>query len=146
MWLTLLFFSTPILLTLGDLTNIKIFKLSGDYNYLFTRLGNVLILFTLFIYLKKLLVHSIFIKIGKVTLSIYIVHHIILYGSWFNTGIYRWLNNSLSYSQAFIGALLFIILVCFIVLKYRTPTNQFANYIIKKIQHIYKTMRISYDR
>lgn len=119
----LLFLSSPVLLTLGSFTGIKIFSISGDYNYLFTRLGDVFLLFSIFVYARKLLNHSAFIKIGKVTLSIYIVHHIILYGSWFHTGLTRWFYHSLNFTEAILGALVFMGIVCFLVLKFRDAVN-----------------------
>ena len=125
--LMLLFLSSPLLLTLDSITGLKLFSVSGNYNYLFTRLGDVFILFSIFVYTRKLLNHSVFIKIGKVTLSIYLVHHIILYGSWFHTGLTRWFYNTLTFTQAISGALVFMFLVCFLVLNYRDLVNNFAN-------------------
>jgi len=142
--LTLLFLSTGILLKLGELTNIQIFTASGDFNYLFSRLGDVLVLMTLFIYARNLLNSSIFIKIGKVTLSIYIVHHIILYGSWFNTGLCRWFYNSLSLNEALLGAFLFVILVCWLVLQFRDKVNLFANQISLSINKSLRIIKITY--
>jgi hypothetical protein len=131
--LMLLFLSSPLLLTLGEITGIELFSISGNYNYLFTRLGDVFILFSFFVYARKLLNHSVFIKIGKVTLSIYVVHHIILYGSWFNTGITRWLYHSLNFTQAIFGALAFMFVVCLLVLNFRDVVNNTANDILKSL-------------
>jgi len=131
--LMLLFLSSPLLLTLGEFTGIKIFTVSGDYNYLFTRLGDVFLLFSIFVYARKLLNHAAFIKIGKVTLSIYIVHHIILYGSWFHTGLTRWFYHSLNFTQAILGALVFMCVVCFLVLKYKDLVNKVAHQISQKV-------------
>ncbi len=121
--LFLLFVSTPLLKLIGSLTNINVFTISGGYNYLFTRLGDVFLIFSIFVYFRNYLNHSFFIKVGKVTLSIYIVHHIILYGSWFHTGLTRWFKDSLNYTEAFIGAITFMFLVCFLVIKYRVLVN-----------------------
>lgn len=143
---TLVFFSTGILLSLGELTQIDIFTISGDYNYLFSRLGDALVLMAIFIYLRNVLNHSIFIQIGKVTLSIYIVHHILLYGSWFHTGLTRWFYNSLTLSQALIGALFFIIITCSLVLNFRTPVNKLANYIVHFLYRQIRLMKIAYFR
>ena len=131
--LMLLFLSSPLLLSLGSITGVKIFTVSGNYNYLFTRLGDVFILFSIFVYLRKLLNHSAFIKIGKVTLSIYIVHHIILYGSWFHTGLTRWFYHSLNFTQAILGAIAFMAVVCFLVLQFRSPVNEAINTFFRKI-------------
>ncbi len=131
--LFLLFVSTPLLKLIGSLTNINVFTISGGYNYLFTRLGDVFLIFSIFVYFRNYLNHSFFIKVGKVTLSIYIVHHIILYGSWFHTGLTRWFKNSLNYTEAFIGAITFMFLVCFLVIKYRVLVNDSCKVLKKYI-------------
>lgn len=142
--LFLLFLSSPILLAIGNITKIEIFSISGDYNYLFSRLGDVLIIFSIFLCLRNYLKHSLFIKIGKVTLSIYIVHHIILYGSWFHTGLTRWFYNSLNFPEAILSVFVFIIVVCFLVLNYRDYMNDkiknielFLFYKLLKIKNIF---------
>lgn len=149
--LLLLFTSSPLLLFLGSFFEINVFTVSGDYNYLFTRLGDVFLIFSIFVYLRNFLTHSLFIKIGKVTLSIYIVHHIILYGSWFDTGITKLYKNSLNYTEAIFGALVFMFLVCFLVLKYRELTNnilkkgsQLFTYQILKLKNSF--INISFKR
>lgn len=133
--LLLLFLSTPLLKLIGSITNINVFTISGGYNYLFTRLGDVFLIFSFFVYFRNYLNHSLFIKIGKVTLSIYIVHHIILYGSWFHTGLTRWFKYSLNYTEAFFGALIFMLVVCFLVIKYRQLVNESFSSITKFILH-----------
>ena len=143
--LMLLFLSSPLLLTLGEITGIKIFSVSGDYNYLFTRLGDVFLLFSIFVYARKFLNHSVFIKIGKVTLSIYIVHHIILYGSWFHTGLTRWFYHSLNFTQAILGALVFMFIVCFLVLKYRDSINKVAYQISQKTFKKFPSLKNSFS-
>jgi hypothetical protein len=129
--LMLLFLSTPLLLTLGTVTGIELFFVSGNFNYLFTRLGDVFILFSIFVYARKFLNHSAFIKIGSVTLSIYIVHHIVLYGSWFHTGLTRWFYHSLNFTEAILGALAFMLVVCLLVLNLRNLVNDTAHKIVK---------------
>ncbi len=121
----LVFGSTSFLFLMHELTEIEVFYVSGGYNYLFKRLGDVFILFSIFVLLRKYLSHSLFISIGKVTLSIYIVHHIILYGSWFHTGLTRWFKYSLDFTEVFFGAILFMTIVCFLVLQFRTKLNGF---------------------
>ena len=142
--LTLLFFSSGILLSIGELTQIDIFTISGDYNYLFSRLGDALVLMAIFIYLRNILNHSIFIQIGKVTLSIYIVHHILLYGSWFNTGLIKWFYNSLTLNQALIGALFFVIITCSLVIRFRTPVNKLADNAFQLLYRQIRLLKVAY--
>jgi len=50
-------FSTHFLYFLNQLTNIEIFRLSAGYNYLFKRLGDVLVYFAIFYLLEDVLKH-----------------------------------------------------------------------------------------
>ena len=113
-------------------TDIELFKSSAYYNYLFTRFGNVLLLFGVFYaaepYLKGLLIG----KIGQKTLSIYVIHFIIIFGSFTGIGLKSFLSKSLNPTEAILGALLFMVVVCFIAFHY-VKTNAF---IYNKIRQI----------
>ncbi len=50
-----------------------------------------------------------FVEMGKNTLNIYIIHSMILYGSFIGIGIKTYLNKSISFPQAVLGAILFIL-------------------------------------
>jgi uncharacterized membrane protein YcfT len=128
----LVYGSSWFLLQISHATNIVLFQQSADYNYLFTRLGNVLILFGLFYGLERYLKQSIIARIGEKTLSIYVIHFILLYGSFTGYGLKRFLNKSLEPYQAIIGALLFMLVVCFISFHY-AKTNTFVYNVIRKI-------------
>lgn len=130
--LFLVYYSSWFLLELNEFTGIELLKLSADYNYLFTRLGNVLILFGVFYAFERFLKQSIIAKIGEKTLSIYVIHFIILFGSYTGYGLKRFLNHSLNPSEAIIGALLFIIVVCIISFHY-ARTNHFVYSLARKI-------------
>ena len=54
--------------------------------------------------------HKNLLKIGQNTLAIYVIHFIILYGSFTGLGVYQFLKYSLSPTTAIIGALLNIVL------------------------------------
>ena len=127
----LIYFSSLFLTKLSYLTDIGLFKKSADYNYLFTRLGNVLILFGVFYALERFLKQSIIARIGEKTLSIYVIHFILLYGSFTGYGIKRFLSQSLEPSTAILGAILFMIVVCFISFHY-AKTNTFVYNLIRK--------------
>lgn len=124
--------SSWLLNELYNVFDIELFKLSANYNYLFTRLGNVLILFGGFYAFEVFLRQSIIAKIGEKTLSIYVIHFILLYGSFTGYGIKRFLNKSLSPTEAIIGAALFMVVVCFISFHY-AKTNTFLYNLIGKI-------------
>ncbi|NMH86131.1 heparan-alpha-glucosaminide N-acetyltransferase domain-containing protein [Flavivirga algicola] len=129
----LIYYSSWFLLELHSITNVELLRLSASYNFLFIRLGNVLILFGMFYSFERFLKQSIIAKIGKKTLSIYVIHFIILFGSFTNYGLKRFLNQTLNPTEAIIGAILFVIIVCFISFHY-AKTNTFVyNFINRKL-------------
>jgi len=131
----LIFYSSICLTKLSYLTGIELLKMSADYNYLFIRLGDVLILFGVFYALEKYLNKSIISRIGEKTLSIYVIHFMILYGSFTGYGLNRYLSKSLEPNEAIIGAFGFMFIVCFISFHY-AKTNTFVYNLISKT--IYK--------
>ncbi|MFV9550711.1 heparan-alpha-glucosaminide N-acetyltransferase domain-containing protein [Algibacter sp. PT7-4] len=137
--LLLIYFSSYLLTKLSYVTHIELFKMSADYNYLFTRLGNVLILFGIFYTLEQFLKQSIIARIGEKTLSIYVIHFILLYGSFTGYGLKRFLNKSLEPSTAIFGAILFMVVVCFISFHY-AKTNAFVYNLIRKTTNKIKTL------
>lgn len=116
--LLLIFYSSSFLMFLYGSTGIEVFKSVAYNNFLFIRLGNVFVLFSIFILLKNYLNHSMITKIGGKTLSIYIIHFFILYGSWFGLGLSRFFYHDLSPIEVIIGAVLFVIGICALVLNY----------------------------
>ncbi|GAA4883444.1 hypothetical protein GCM10023311_01980 [Flaviramulus aquimarinus] len=127
----LIHFSSWFLLKLYGLTHIELFKMSANYNYLFSRLGDVLMLFGVFYTLERFLKQSIIARIGEKTLSIYVIHFVLLYGSFTGYGIKRFLSQSLEPPVAIFGAILFMIVVCVIAFHY-AKTNAFVYNIIRK--------------
>lgn len=135
--LFLVYYSSWFLLELSKITGIELLKLSADYNYLFTRLGDVLILFSVFYGFERFLKQSIIAKIGEKTLSIYVIHFIILFGSFTSYGLKRFLNQSLNPTETIIGALIFILVVCFLSFYY-ARTNQFVYNLARKLISLMK--------
>lgn len=130
------FFSVGLLLilksswlfhTLYGLTDIPLLKDVAYFNYLFSRLGDVLVLFGVFYIAETYIKQQLILKIGQQTLSIYVIHFIILYGSFTGIGLQYHIGKNLMPWQAITGALLFIALVCFISFSYkRTNTIIFT--------------------
>lgn len=120
----LIFYSSFLLSELTKLTGINLFLESASYNYLFTRLGNVLIYFAIFYALEKYLKLPLILKTGQKTLSIYVIHFIIIYGSFTGYGL-KLIGKTLSPFQATFGAITFIICVC-IISFYYVQTNAFV--------------------
>ncbi len=87
-------------------------------NYLFIRLGDVLLVFAVFMLLRSLMKKEVFLRIGQNTLSIYVIHFIILYGSFTGLGLYRFLHHSLTPWEVIPGALAFMLACTWAALKY----------------------------
>lgn len=120
----LLFASSDIFLSVYDITGIELFQQIFNNNYLFIRLGDVLIVFSIFILLRKVLKNATWLRIGQSTLSIYIIHFILLYGSFTGIGLYSFFHHSLNPWIAISGAILFMIASTFLALKYENHKEE----------------------
>ncbi len=132
----LIFLSTDLLLWLFALTDYTLFFEVANYNYLFIRLGNVLILLGLFYSLESYLKYPVILKIGQKTLSIYVVHFIVLYGSFTGLGLNRILNKNLTFLEAFSGAIIFLVFVSFISIHYTKVITPSFTFIKEKANHL----------
>ncbi|WP_405607343.1 heparan-alpha-glucosaminide N-acetyltransferase domain-containing protein [Polaribacter sp. Asnod1-A03] len=128
----LIFYSSTILAFLSKLFYIQLLMDAASYNYLFTRFGNVLIIFAIFYSLEKYLKSPLILKIGQKTLSIYVIHFIIIYGSFTGLGLKKIIGKNLNPTEAIIGAILFLISVC-IISFYYVQTNAFLYSKLTKI-------------
>jgi uncharacterized membrane protein len=125
-------YSSLILMKLHFWTDIELFKASAYYNYLFTRFGNVLLLLGVFYAAEPFLKGSLIGKIGQKTLSIYVIHFIIIFGSFTGFGLKHFYSKALNPTQAIIGAILFMVVVCLISFYY-VKTNAFIYNGVRKI-------------
>lgn len=123
--IALIFKSSWLFMKLYYWFDISLFKDVAYYNYLFTRLGNVLILFALFYLAENYIKQPLILRIGQKTLSIYVIHFIIIYGSFTGIGLHQLIGKNLVPWQAIIGALIFLSVVCFISFHY-AKTNAFV--------------------
>ena len=129
--------SSWLLILISDITHIELLNMSANYNYLFSRFGNVLILFGVFYTFEGYLKRSIISKIGEKTLSIYVIHFILLYGSFTGFGLKRYFSKSLEPSEVIWGAVIFMIVVCFMSFHY-AKTNHFLYNLIQKLVDKFK--------
>ncbi|NQY05162.1 MAG: DUF1624 domain-containing protein [Flavobacteriaceae bacterium] len=113
----LMFASSPLFEFLFEETGISLFNGIAINNYLFIRLGNVFVTVAIIMLLERFLKNKTFLLIGQKTLTVYIVHFVILYGSWFGLSLYRFLFNSLNPWAVTIGAIIFMALVCYLTLN-----------------------------
>jgi hypothetical protein len=116
--LELILGSSDLFLGLSRFTGIRLFADIFFNNYLFIRLGDVLLVFAVFMLLRGWMQNRSVLKIGQSTLSIYVVHFIILYGSFTGLGLYRFLQHSLSPALAVSGALAFMVVCTYTALQY----------------------------
>ena len=123
--IVLIQFSGYLLMKLYYATAIDLFKGVAYYNYLFTRLGNVLVIFSLFYLAERYIKKPLILKIGQKTLSIYVIHFIIIYGSFTGIGLHQLIGKTLVPWQAVIGSVLFLTSVCFLSFYYG-KTNAFV--------------------
>jgi uncharacterized membrane protein len=114
----LIYHSSQAFIALYEYTGLELFHLIQTNNYLFIRLGNVFIVFSVFMLLRKFMTNKTVLQLGASTLSIYVIHFIILYGSFTGLGLYRFFNHSLTPSIAIPGALLFMVACSYLALKY----------------------------
>ncbi|MGB3590582.1 MAG: heparan-alpha-glucosaminide N-acetyltransferase domain-containing protein [Nonlabens sp.] len=101
-------YSEQFLVSMASFTGHEIFTQIAYYNYLFPRLGAVLIFLAVLMGFNRFFKHSLWYRIGGNTLSIYIVHSIILYGSILGVGLSNWWYRSLNPPFVIIGAAVFI--------------------------------------
>lgn len=78
--------------------------------YNFELVAAIILLLGILIIFQKFITHdnSLFLIIGQNTLTVYIVHVIILYGAVFGIGIKNWFDSNLNVWQSTLGMLLFI--------------------------------------
>lgn len=77
-----------------------------------------MIVFAVFMFFKQYLMNSTLLRIGQNTLAIYVIHFVILYGSFTGLGLYRYFNNALSPEIVIPGAILFMISCSYLALQY----------------------------
>lgn len=123
----LIYFSSDFFLGMSEYTGITLFADVYYNNYLFIRLGNVLIVFAVFMLLNRFLTNGRLLKIGQSTLSIYIAHFILLYGSFTGLGLYSFLHHSLSPALVIPGALAFMFLSTYAALQFEKNKETVKN-------------------
>ncbi len=132
----LIFFSSDLFLALSRLTGIQLFADIFFNNYLFIRLGDVLLVFAVFMLFRKFMTNLTLLKVGQSTLSIYIVHFIILYGSFTGLGLYQFFNHSLSPTVAIGGAMAFMVACSYFALLYEKHKIELKGNIAKMLKQL----------
>jgi uncharacterized membrane protein len=115
-----LHFCTPLALSnLYNLTHLEQFKQLMWNNTPFWRLGHVMVVFAVFIWLTRIFnkIPGLIMKVGSETLVIYSVHYVLLYGTWFGVGIANLGRNTWNPWMTALGAMVFV--ASFVYLIYR---------------------------
>jgi uncharacterized membrane protein len=115
---TLIFYSSDFFLALSGKTNIQLFADIFFNNYLFIRLGDVLVVFAIFMLFRRFLTNPTVLKLGQSTLSIYVIHFVILYGTFTGLGFYGFFHHSLSPWVVVPGAVIFMVCCSYLALQY----------------------------
>lgn len=138
----LIFYSSDAFLAFSKATGIQVFEAIFYNNYLFIRLGDVLLVFALFMLFRTFLTNKTLLRLGQSTLSIYIVHFIILYGSFTGLGLYGFFHHSLSPNIVVPGAILFMVVCSYLALRYedhkvsiKLSANTFFNLARKRMEY-----------
>ena len=114
----LIFFSSDLFIAVSSITGIQLFEAIAANNYLFIRLGDVLIAFAVFMLLRQFITSRAILKIGQNTLSIYVIHFVILYGSFTGLGLYRFFYQSLPPEILIPAAIAFMFICSYLALFY----------------------------
>ena len=109
--LLLVYLSSTFLQLIFKYTSTELFERVANFNYLFVRLGNVLIVFGLFYAFEWFIKKPLILKIGQKTLSIYVIHFIVLYGSFTGWGLNSIIGKNLNPIEAVFGALIFLVII-----------------------------------
>lgn len=128
----LCYLSSPMFIALYKWTGVELFNLLQLNNYLFIRLGDVFIVFAVFMLFRQFIKNKTVLNIGASTLSIYVIHYMVLYGSLTGLGLYRFFHHSLTPWVAIFGAVLFMFVCTFLALKY----NQYEEDIKSRIASV----------
>lgn len=134
----LIFYSSDVFQFLHQVTGIQLFKAIFSNNYLFIRLGDVFLVFAVFMLFRKFMTHRTVLNIGASTLSIYVIHFVILYGSFTGLGLYRFFDHSLPPFVAIPGALLFMLACTFLALRYNQYETEIKGNIAWGINYVKK--------
>ena len=125
---TLHYGSHQMLVNLYNLTGWENFPILFNNNYLFWRLGHVLIVMSIFMWVLPRVgkVPALLSKVGSETLTIYAGHYILLYGTWLGIGLSQIIGyRTLGPISTIIGAIAFVALFV-IGVKYIEEIREWA--------------------
>ena len=110
-------------------------RLMEDFAYL--RLGNVLLIFGFFALMRNVITSKLIKTIGQNTLSIYVIHCFVLYGSITSHGLLQHFGGSLKPYQVVLGAPAFIavcVWLSFIYNRVKPVIKSGISFVLKEIR------------
>jgi hypothetical protein len=138
----LIFYSSDAFLAFSGATGISLFKAIFYNNYLFIRLGDVLLVFSVFMLFRHFLTNRTLLRLGQSTLSIYIIHFIILYGSFTGLGLYGFFHHAVSPVILIPGVLVFVVVCSYLALRYedhkasiKLSLHNYLNVVRKRLEY-----------
>lgn len=157
MGVLIIFYSSDFFLAISSVTGIQLLEAVASNNYLFIRLGDVLIAFAVFMLFRQFITSRTVLKIGQNTLSIYVIHFVILYGSFTGLGLYRFFYQSLAPSILIPSAIAFMFICSYLSLFYAKNEKAINESIATGLQEIksnlqpwaaftYRLVKINYYR
>ncbi len=143
-WL-LVDYSSPLLIEVYKSTGWTVFRQVAYNNYLLIRLGHVFIVISVFMWLELIFKQfpRLLLKIGGETLTVYAVHFVVLYGTWFGIGVSTFWKYSLSPWTVAIGAALFVAAHVLLVAKLEEVTAFLKVKMWQPIRRSYRMARIA---
>lgn len=129
--IVLILLSSPFFLSLSHWSGIRLFADIYYNNYLFIRLGDVLLIFAIFMLFRKYMKHPTVLRLGQNTLSIYVIHFVLLYGSFTGIGFYYFFEHSLTPYFAIPGAVAFMVLCSYLALRYERQEEAIKATLVK---------------
>ena len=110
-------------------------RLMEDFAYL--RLGNVLLVFGFFALMRNVITSQLIKSIGQNTLSIYVIHCFVLYGSITSHGLLQHFGGSLKPYQVVLGAPAFIavcVWLSFVYNRVKPVVKSGIGFVLKEVR------------
>lgn len=141
-------YSYNLLTALIEITTGGAYRLLLYGNYLFWRLGHVLIVVSLFMWVLHFFryIPALITKIGSETLTIYSVHYVILYGTWLGVGLSQLFYRSFTPWQSFIGALLFEAFFIYLIYKIEIVRAWVDKYLTHPLSYRWRIAKVKAGR
>ena len=138
------FFPKDVLLFVDDAISYVLPAVKGSIaalDWLYLKMGMVLMELSFLVYIDvafgdRIRSNSLFLKIGQNTLTIYVLHMILLYGSIFGFGIKDYCYKALGPWEVAIGAVLFVLFFV-ILIKYIDWIREILSFILNPIRNVF---------